>query len=138
MCNKSCLTNLLETFEGQTRTVDEGHGVDVRLQQSFRLHPSQQIGFKTQSFWHSWQSSDMATNFPNIHFQRVVVNGCHSDWVNVRSGVPQGSALGQSYVSDIPNLIESNCKMFADDTKIYSVIKSFDYIVFCCSMILID
>jgi len=29
MCNKSCLTNSLETFEDWTRTVDEGHGIDV-------------------------------------------------------------------------------------------------------------
>jgi len=30
------------------------------------------------------------------------------------------------YVNDIPDLIESNVRMFADDTKIYSVIQSFD------------
>jgi len=30
------------------------------------------------------------------------------------------------YVNDIPDLIKSNVRMFADDTKIYSVIQSFD------------
>ena len=29
MCNKSCLTNLLETFEDWTSAVDQGYGVDV-------------------------------------------------------------------------------------------------------------
>ena len=29
MNSKSCLTNLLETFEDWTRAVDEGHGIDV-------------------------------------------------------------------------------------------------------------
>ena len=60
----------------------------------------------------------------------MVVNGSHSSWVDVRSGVPQGSVLGPLffilYVNNIPSLIENSCKMFADDTKIYSVIKSFD------------
>jgi len=50
--------------------------------------------------------------------------------VNVQSGVPQGSVLGPLlfilYVNDIPDLIQSNLRMFADDTKIYSVIKNFD------------
>ena len=70
------------------------------------------------------------TSFLSNRFQSVAVNGCHSDWVGVKSGIPQGSVLGPLlfilYVNDIPNLIESSCKMFADDTKIYSVIKSFD------------
>ena len=52
-----------------------------------------------------------------------------SDWIGVQSGVLQGSVLGPLlfilYVNDVPDLIESNLKMFADDTKIYSVIKSF-------------
>ena len=29
VCNKSCLTNLLETFEDWTNAVDQGYGVDV-------------------------------------------------------------------------------------------------------------
>jgi len=58
------------------------------------------------------------------------VNDQLSKWVSVLSGVPQGSVLGPLlfilYVNDIPNIIQSNVRMFADDTKIYSVIKSFD------------
>ena len=37
-----------------------------------------------------------------------------------------GPLLFVLYVNDIPDLIESNIRMFADDTKIYSVIKSFN------------
>ena len=58
------------------------------------------------------------------------MNGHLSSWAQVVSGVPQESVLGPLlfilYVNDIPDLIESTVKMFADDTKIYSVIQSFD------------
>ena len=74
---------------------------------------------------HLWLS-----NFLSNRVQRVLVNGCSSDWVGVQSGVHQGSVLGPLlfilYVNDMPDLILSNMRMFADDTKIYSVIRNFD------------
>ena len=56
--------------------------------------------------------------------QRVIVNGTHSDWCTVKSGVPQGATLGPLhfllYVNDLPDklTIDTNCGIFADDTKI--------------------
>ena len=76
---------------------------------------------------HLWLS-----NFLSNRVQRVLVNGCSSNWVGVQSGVPRGSVLGPLlfilYVNGIPDLILSNMRMFADDTKIYSysVIRNFD------------
>jgi len=55
--------------------------------------------------------------------QRVVVNGCSSDWAPVSSGVPQGSILGPLlfllYVNDIGVCIESQTRLFADDCTIF-------------------
>ena len=60
--------------------------------------------------------------------QRVYVRGFSSDWVNVTSGVPQGSVLGPTlfiiFVNDMPNVINSMLLMFADDTKLYRTIDS--------------
>lgn len=60
--------------------------------------------------------------------QRVVINGEASNWTNVVSGVPQGSVLGPIlfiiFINDLPDIVESACKLFADDTKIYRVIHS--------------
>ena len=59
--------------------------------------------------------------------QQVVLNGSASEPFIVSSGVPQGSVLGPLlllvYANDIPEQVECNISMFADDTKIYSAVK---------------
>ena len=51
------------------------------------------------------------------------IRGSYFEWSPVISGVPQGSILGLImfliYVNDIPNIVTSTAKLFADDTKIY-------------------
>ena len=57
--------------------------------------------------------------------QRVVLNRQCSSWVDIRAGVPQGSILGSLlfliYVNDLPNGLKSECKLFADDTFLFSI-----------------
>ena len=59
--------------------------------------------------------------------QRVVINGSHSEYLPVESGVPQGSVLGPLlflvYINDLEKNIKSNIKFFADDTMLFSVVK---------------
>ena len=44
------------------------------------------------------------------------------------SGIPQGSILGQIlfilYINDLPEVVGSACKLFADDCKLYHNIAS--------------
>ena len=58
--------------------------------------------------------------------QRVVLNGQYSSWVDIRAGVPQGSTLGPLifliYVNDLPDGLKSECKLFAGDTSLVSVV----------------
>ena len=58
--------------------------------------------------------------------QRVVLNDHCSSWVDIRAGVPQGSILGPLlfliYVNDLPDGLKSECKLFADDTSLFSVV----------------
>ena len=63
--------------------------------------------------------------------QRVVLNGQTSSWLNVTAGVPQGSVLGPLlflvYINDLPDEITSSCKIFADDTSLFSKIENKSY-----------
>ena len=58
--------------------------------------------------------------------QRVVLNGQHSSWSDVVAGVPQGSILGQLlfliYINDLSDGLQSNPKLFADDTSLFSTV----------------
>jgi len=55
--------------------------------------------------------------------QRLVINGIHSDWCAVLSGIPLGSVLGPLqllviHINDIDSHINNVIHKFADDTQI--------------------
>ena len=58
--------------------------------------------------------------------QTVVLNGQESEWLRIKAGVPQGSILGPLffyiYINDLSDNLESNVKLFADDTSMFSVV----------------
>ena len=63
-------------------------------------------------------------NYLRNREQRVVLNGQTSEWKRIYSGVPQGSVLGPLlfliYINDLPHGISSMCKIFANDTSLFS------------------
>ena len=62
-------------------------------------------------------------SFLSGRFLRVLLNGQTSDWESVQAGVPQGSTLGPLffllYINDLTNNLNSNLKLFADDTSFF-------------------
>ena len=56
--------------------------------------------------------------------QRVVLNGPESEWLTVKAGVTQGS-IGSPffvYTNNLSDNLESNVKLFADDTSMFSFV----------------
>ena len=62
-------------------------------------------------------------SFLRIRFQIVLLNGQTSDWETIQVGVPQDSILGLLfviiYINDITDNLNSNVKLFADDTSLF-------------------
>ena len=128
---KSCLSNLLESLDLWTEALDNNLGVDIiylDYRKAFDTVPHQRLVKKLNGYGIRGNILAWLSNFLNHRYQRVVVNGTASQWVCVKSGVPQGSVLGPLlftlYVNDIPDIIQCNIKLFADDTKIFSIIKN--------------
>ena len=65
-------------------------------------------------------------NFLSDRKQRVLLNGKSSQWASISAGVPQGSVLGPLfflvYINDLVENVDSDVKMFADDTSLFSVV----------------
>ena len=59
---------------------------------------------------------------------RVVIEGEASDQVTVDAGVPQGTVLGPilfiCHINDLPEALQSQVRLFADDCLLYRPIKS--------------
>ena len=66
-------------------------------------------------------------NFLTNRTQKVVVDGSSSESARVRSGVPQGTVLGPllflTYINDLPSMVSSQIRLFADDCLLYRPIK---------------
>ena len=127
----SCVTQLLQAVNDWSLALESGNSVDVvylDLRKAFDCVPHRRLLSKLQSYGITGKLLDWIENFMVDRKQRVYVRGSSSDWVNVTSGVPQGSMLGPTlfiiFVNDMPNVINSMLLMFADDTKLYRTINS--------------
>ena len=67
-------------------------------------------------------------NFLKNRKQSVVVDGKQSSLIDVVSGVPQGTVLGPLlflfHINDLPSVVSSKVRLFADDCLIYRNIKN--------------
>lgn len=130
MSGRSCLSNLLETLECWTDALDNGNRVDcvyLDFRKAFDSVPFQRLLLKLRGYGINGKVLKWIESFLTGRKMRVGVRGSFSQWASVSSGVPQGSVLGPLlfliYVNEIPDLFSCSSKIFADDTKVWSVIR---------------
>ena len=123
--NKSCATNLLEFFEKVCQIFDEGDSVDLiylDYAKAFDKVPFQRLIVILKAHGINGNLLKWIENWISGRRQRVVLNGVFSEWIEVLSGVPQGSILGPIlfiiFINDIDcKILIDLMKKFADDTK---------------------
>ena len=130
--HKSCFTNLLESHNAWTGALDSGLGVDViylDYSKAFDSVPHIRLISKLQAYGIRGYLLKWIKNFLIGRQQKVVLNGSSSKWIEVTSGVSQGSVLGLLlfilYVIDITDGVQSTIEMVADDSKLYRIIQNY-------------
>ena len=127
---RSCMTQMLSNIESWTEALDKHHSVDTiyfDFKKAFDTVPHEKLKAKLKYYCITGKVYDWISSFISDRAQRVMINGQYSNWTEVISGVPQGSVLGPVlfliYINDLPNEIESQIKLYADDTKLIKDIK---------------
>jgi len=113
------------------RAWDEGTQLDVTvldLSKAFDKVPHQALLRKLQHYGIVWNVHSWITDFLSGRTQRVIVDGAYSEWEDVVSGVPQGTVMGPLlfllHINDLPSIVSSQVRLFADDCLVYRRIRS--------------
>ena len=128
---RSTVTQLLNYLDKCTATMANGGVTDsiyLDFAKAFDTVPHSRLIGKLQAYGINGDLLKWIEAFLRDRSQVVKVNGEESFSAPVLSGIPQGSVLGPIlfvlYINDLPDKINSDTLMFADDTKILRRIMS--------------
>ena len=130
--NRDCITQLLVCMEDWSKMIEEGDCFDViytDFSKAFDSVPHERLFLKLQSLGIKGDILNWIKSFLRGRTQCVNVDGAHSSWKKVLSGIPQGSVIGPIlfviFINDMPDSLKYNlCKLFADDCKLYGKVAS--------------
>ena len=128
---RSCVTQLLQLVHHWLSVLDKQGAIDVAFldfAKAFDKVSHPHLINKLKSYGISDPLIEWINNFLSGRKQRVVIDGHESNWLEVTSGVPQGSILGPLmflvYINDLPSSVTSNVDLFADDSVIHRQIST--------------
>ena len=81
--------------------------------------------------WYQWKTLEFNAGLRSRQ-QLAVLNRQTSSWKKVLAGAPQGCVLGPLlfliYINDIPQGVKSICRISADDTSLFSIVKKTNFL----------
>ena len=126
-----CTLQLLEVTDRWSQAMDTGKPVDaiyLDFQKAFDCVPHERLICKLKNAGLSGKTIEWIKAFLRNRTQRVSINGEHSQWTEVVSGVPQGSVIGPTlflvFINDLTEGLKSNIGLFADDPRLYSEVQN--------------
>ena len=131
---RSCEMQLIQLVEDLGRQLIQGNQVDLILldfSKAFDKVNHLKLLFKLSQHGVKGKTLNWIRAFLLGRTQAVVLEGESSSEVPVTSGVPQGSVLRPLlfllYINDLPQNIQSQVRLFADDTAVYLTVNSPQY-----------
>ena len=129
--NDYCIYQLLSIVHSIYADFDHNPSLEVRgnfldISKAFGKVWHEGLLYKLVSIGIFGNLLNLFRSFLNDRYQRVVVNGKHSDWAPILAGVPQGSILRPLlflvYINDLPNNLNSLVKLSSDETSLFSTV----------------
>ena len=125
---RSTETQLLLCIHDFVTGIDNCHQTDAILldfSKAFDVVPHRRLLHKLEHYGIRGNLHNWISHFLRNRTQRVVIEGHSSSVVPVSSGVPQGSVLGPLlflvYINDLPTVVSSTSRLFADDSLVYRI-----------------
>ena len=121
----SCEVALLHSLDGWMQAIDKGDMVGallVDLSKAFDMVPHQKLIMELAAIGCGMSSLAWFASYLSDRFQRVVQPPIITEWMPVTRGAPQGGGLSplffNTYVKDLPTVIQSQPMQFADDLTV--------------------
>lgn len=130
---RSTVLQLLKVLDEITLQIDRGEQIDMiytDFSKAFDTVVHDKLLLKLKEYGFNKHLINWIKHFLLNRKQRVKIKGSYSEWEQVLSGVPQGSVLGPLlfilFIDDIVQAFNSFVYLYADDMKLFGVIRSSD------------